>query len=256
MKGTSGNSLNYVSAEEAVQAIQSNSRIYLGGGTGIPLELEKALVARARELENVEVNHVATFAGGDYLSPQYARQAVNEGRADYVPIFLSQIPALYRDGTLPLDAALIQVSPPDAHGFCSLGVEVGVTMTAAEEAKLVIAEVNPNMPRVLGDSFIHVSHIHLAVKVNYPLPEALAPSITPEQKKIGEYIGEMVEDDEDTEVQKQAVFALSQLPDGVPMLIEIARTHPRAKVRKDAIFWLGQSDDPRALEALIDLARG
>lgn len=201
--------LKRVSAAEAVQVIESNSRIYLGGGTGIPLELEKALVARASELRNVEVDHVATFAGGSYLDPAYAdsfrhraffigpnaRQAVNEGRADYVPIFLSMVPGLYRDGVLPLDAALIQVSPPDAHGFCSLGVEVGVTKTAAEEAKLVIAEINPHMPRVLGDSFIHVSHIDLAVEVDYPLPEALAPEITPEQKKIGQYIGEMIEDE-------------------------------------------------------------
>ncbi len=198
-----------VSAAEAVQAIQSNSRIYLGGGTGIPLKLEQALVQRAAELRNVEVDHVATFAGGRYLDAAYAgsfrhraffigpnaRAAVNEGRADYVPIFLSMVPGLYRDGVLPLEAALIQVSPPDAHGFCSLGVEVGVTKTAAEEAKLVIAEINPNMPRVLGDSFIHISHIDYAVMVDYPLPEAPAPKITPEQKKIGQYIGEMIEDE-------------------------------------------------------------
>ena len=201
--------LKTVSAAEAVQVIQSNSRIYLGGGTGIPLELEKALVARAGELRNVEVDHVATFAGGSYLDAAYAdsfrhrsffigpnaRQAVNEGRADYVPIFLSMVPALYRDGVLPLDAALVQVSPPDAHGFCSLGVEVGVTKTAVEMAKCVIAEINPNMPRVLGDSFIHVSHIDYAVDVNYPLPEAPAPEITPEQKQIGKFIGEMIEDE-------------------------------------------------------------
>lgn len=192
--------------EEAVKTIKSNSRIYLGGGTGIPLVLERAMVARADELENVEVDHVATFAGGEYLDPAYAksfrhralfigpnaRAAVNEGRADYVPIFLSNVPGLYKDGILPVDVALIQVSPPDAHGFCSFGVEVGVTKPAAESARLLIAEFNPNMPRVLGDSFIHVSHIDIGVEVDYPLPELTPATITPEQEKIGEFIANMI----------------------------------------------------------------
>lgn len=194
------------SAEAAAQAVKSNSRIYLGGGTGIPLILERSLVARAGELENVEVVHVATFAGGEYLNPVYAksfrhralfigpnaRTAINDGRADYVPIFLSEAPGLFKNGVLPLDAALIQVSPPDAHGFCSFGVEVGVTKPAAEAAKLVIAEINPRMPRVLGDSFIHVSQIDMLVEVDYPLPEAHFKAISPEQERIGEYIAEMI----------------------------------------------------------------
>ncbi len=194
------------SADEAMQSVKSNSRIYFGGGTGFPLELEKALVKRADQLSNVEVIHVATFAGGDYLDPAYsesfrhkalfigpnARQAVNDGRADYVPIFLSQAPGLFTNGVLPLDVALIQVSPPDAHGFCSYGVEVGVTKPAAEAAKLIIAEINPNMPRVLGDSFIHIKNIDIIVEVNYPLPEALFKEITSEQERIGELIAEMI----------------------------------------------------------------
>ena len=195
--------------EEAVKTIKSNSRIYLGGGTGIPLVLERAMVARADELENVEVDHVATFAGGEYLDPAYsksfrhralfigpnARAAVNEGRADYVPIFLSNAPGLYKDGVLPLDTALIQVSPPDDHGYCSFGVEVGVTKPAAESARLIIAEFNPNMPRVLGDSFIHVSRIDIGVEVDYPLPELTPATITPDQEKIGEFIAEMIPDE-------------------------------------------------------------
>ncbi len=196
------------SAETAMMAIKSNDRIYLGGGTGIPLVLEKAMVARADQLRNVEVVHVATFAGGEYLDAKYqqsfrhralfigpnARQAVNEGRADYVPVFLSQCPALFTDGTLPLDVALIQVSPPDAHGWCSFGVEVGVTKPAAEAAKLVIAETNPHMPRTLGDSFIHLSHIDMIVEVDYPLPESVFPSSTPEIDKIADFIAEMIPD--------------------------------------------------------------
>lgn len=201
--------MKYVTAQEAVKVIQSNSRIYLGGGTGIPLQLEQALIGRASELRNVEVDHVATFAGGDYLDPAYAesfrhraffigpnaRAAVNEGRADYVPIFLSQVPGLYRDHILPLDAALIEVSPPDAHGFCSYGVEVGVTKPATESAKVVIAEINPNMPRVLGDSFIHTKNIDYAVEVDYPLPESPSPKITPEHNIIAQLIAELIPDE-------------------------------------------------------------
>jgi acetyl-CoA hydrolase len=194
------------SAEAALQSVRSGDRIYLGGGTGIPLQLEQALVDRADQLENVEVVHVATFAGGHYLDAKYeksfrhralfigpnARQAINEGRADYVPIFLSQCPSLFVEGKLPLDVALIQVSPPDAHGWCSFGVEVGVTKPAAEAAKLVIAEVNPQMPRVLGDAFIHISHIDMLVEVDYPLPEAVFADSTPEIDRIAENIAGMI----------------------------------------------------------------
>lgn len=199
----------YISAEEAVQRIPSGARIYLGGGAGFPQEIERAMVARAAGLEDVEVVHVLTFAGGEYLQPRYvnnfrhralfigapARQAVNEGRADYIPIFLSEVPALFRDGQLPLDIAFIQVSPPDRHGFCSYGVEVGVTKPAAEAATLVIAEVNAQMPRVLGDAFIHVSDIDFMVAVDYPLPEAVHKHITPEQETIGERVAELIPDE-------------------------------------------------------------
>jgi acetyl-CoA hydrolase len=195
-----------MTAAEAVQAIRTHGRVYLGGGAGVPQVLERAMVARANELRNVEVVHVLTFAGGEYLNPEYresfhhralfiganARQAVNEGRADYVPVFLSEAAGLFRNGDLPVDVALIQVSPPDAHGFCSFGVEVGVTKPAAEAAQVVIAEVNPQMPRVLGDSFIHVNHIHHLVEVDYPLPEIEIPKITSVQEQIGEIVADMI----------------------------------------------------------------
>jgi acetyl-CoA hydrolase len=198
-----------VTAEEAVAHIQSNSRVYLGGGAGIPQVLERAMAARGEELQNVEVVHVLTFAGGDYLDPSLsksfrhralfiganARKAVNEGRADYVPIFLSEAPGLFKKGMLPVDVALIQVSPPDAHGFCSYGVEVGVTKPAAESAKMIIAEVNVNMPRVLGDSFIHLSNIDYLVESDYLLPETGTKEISNEQDKIGELVAEMVPDE-------------------------------------------------------------
>ncbi len=198
-----------VTAEEAVKAIRSNSRVYMGGGAGVPQVLERAMVGRAAELRDVEVVSVLTFAGGDYLEAKYggsfrhralfvganAREAVNAGRADYVPIFLSLAPGLFKDGTLPVDVALIQVSPPDTHGFCSYGVEVGVTKPAAESAKHIIAEINPHMPRVMGDAFIQLSRIDQIVEVDYLLPEAVSNNISAEQHHIGELVADLIPDE-------------------------------------------------------------
>ena len=194
--------------DEAIQFIKSDSRVYIGGGAGVPQLLEKALISRADTLENVEVVHVLTFSGGAYLSPEFAgtfrhralfmgvnaRKAVWEGRADYTPIFLGEIPELFRDGSLPIDVALIQVSPPDEHGFCSFGVEVGITKPAAHTAKLIIAEVNPNMPRVLGDSFIHLSKIDMLVEVDYPLPTVVQGEVSEVYNQIGSNIAELIPD--------------------------------------------------------------
>jgi acetyl-CoA hydrolase len=194
--------------EKAVQVIESGMRVYIGGGAGVPQVLEQAMLARADQLRNVEVIHVLTFSGGEYLKPEYAesfrhralflggnaRQAVWDGRADYTPVFLSEIPALLRDGSLPLDVVLIQVSPPDEHGFCSFGIEVGVTKPAAQAAKIIIAEINPNMPRVLGDSFIHISKLNIIVDVNYPLPTVTQGEITPVFDKIGANVADLIPD--------------------------------------------------------------
>jgi acetyl-CoA hydrolase len=195
--------------EQAVKVIESGSRVYFGGGAGFPVHLEEAMVKRAGELENVEVVHVLGFAPKEYLKPEYAknfrhralflgpnaRQAVAEGRADYTPIFLSEAPALFNDGSLPLDVAMIQVSPPDKHGFCSFGVEVGVTKPAAESARITIAEANPRMPRVHGDAFIHLRDINMLVEVDYPLPEAPQGGFTGSHEKIGAWIAEMIPDE-------------------------------------------------------------
>lgn len=194
--------------EQAARSIQSNSRVYLGGGAGVPQALERAMVARANELRNVEVVSVLTFAGAEYLAPEFehsfrhsgmfvgqnAREAVNAGRADFTPIFLSEVPRLFRDGTLPLDIALIQVSPPDEHGFCSFGCEVGCTKPAAQAARMVIAEVNARMPRVLGDSFIHVSKLDQIVETDYNPPEAMQGGFSETHKRIGALIADMIPD--------------------------------------------------------------
>ncbi|HSH01934.1 MAG TPA: acetyl-CoA hydrolase/transferase C-terminal domain-containing protein [Anaerolineae bacterium] len=192
----------------AVACVESNQSVYIGGGAGAPASLVDGLVARAADLKNVELLHILTFIGAPYIAPHYSdafrhnalfigpnvRQAVQEGRADFTPVFLSEIPRLFRNKIIPLDVALITVSPPDEHGFCSFGVEVGSTKPAAESANLIVAEVNPNMPRTLGDSFIHVSQIDHIVEANTPLPEAPLGGASPTHLKIGQLIAEIIPD--------------------------------------------------------------
>lgn len=196
-------------AENALSCIRSGSRLYLGGGAGVPIQLMRSLTARAPELRDVEIVHILTFADAPYAAPELhesfrhnalfignsVRKAVNEGRADFTPVFLHEIPGLFREGgTLPLDAALVSLSPPDEHGFCSFGVEVGTTKPAAEAATCIIAEVNRNMPRTLGDSFIHVSRLSAIVEVDYALPEAPQGGSSELHLKVGQHIAAMIPD--------------------------------------------------------------
>lgn len=190
----------------ALGKIKSGDRIYLGGGAGVPVVLSQALIERTADLRDVEITHILTFADAPYVKPEYAgifrvnalfighnvRKAVQEGRADFTPIFLSEIPELFRNGQLPIDVALVSVTPPDEHGFCSFGVEVGTTKPAAEAAKIVIAEINPRMPRTLGDSFIHISRFDHIVEVDYPIPEAPQGGSSEEHLKVGEHIAAMI----------------------------------------------------------------
>jgi acetyl-CoA hydrolase len=193
--------------ETALSAILSGNRIYIGGGAGVPKMLTSGLTGRASELRDVEITHILTFADAPYVEPQYqksfrvnalfvgsnVRRAVESGHADFTPVFLSEIPRLF-ESVLPLDVALISLSPPDAHGFCSFGVEVGTTKPAAEAARIVVAEINPQMPRTLGDSFIHVSRLHHIVEVDYPLPEAPQGGSTEKHLRVGEHIAAMIPD--------------------------------------------------------------
>ena len=195
-------------AEEAVRAIKSGDRVFLTGNCSVPQVVLAALVEYAKaELHDVELTQVLTVGDAEYAKPDMVghirvntmfispdvRPAVQEGRADFTPVFLSEIPRLYRT-ELPIDVALIHVSPPDEHGFCSYGVEVGVTKTAADVAQIVIAEVNPRMPRTLGDSFIHVSKIDHIVEVDYRLPEFQMAKPSPIQNAIGKHIADLIED--------------------------------------------------------------
>ncbi len=197
-----------VDAATAMATIESGNSIYVGGGAGAPAVLVHALCDRADELRDVQLIHILTFIDAPYVDPKYegsfrsnslfighnVRKAVQEGRADFTPIFLSEIPGLFQKKILPIDVALISLSPPDEHGFCSFGVEVGTTKPAAESARVIIAEVNRQMPRTLGDSFIHVSRLTHVVETNYPLPEAPQGGSTPENQLIGAHIAEMIPD--------------------------------------------------------------
>ena len=195
-------------AEQAVLRINSNMRVFLSGNCSVPQKVLEALTARAPQLSNVEIAQVLTVGPADYVAPEMeghlrvntlfisenVRAAVNDGRADFTPCFLSEISDLFRSGRLPLDVALIQVTPPDDHGFCSFGVEVGVTKPAAQSAKLIIAELNPRMPRALGDSFIHISKLNVIVPVDYPLPEVHMASTDEVTERIADHVAGLIPD--------------------------------------------------------------
>ncbi len=197
-----------VSPEEAVSVIKSGDRVYISGNAATPFVLLNALAQRKDELQNVEVTHVLLLGEDPLSKPGMEghfrhnslfvgpadREAVNEGRADYVPIFLHEIPNLFYSGEMPLDVAIVHLSPPDEHGFMSLGVECLCSKAAVETAKIVIAQVNDQMPRTLGDTFIHVSQVDKIVEVSEPLPELPPKEFTEIEKRIGEYIAELVED--------------------------------------------------------------
>lgn len=195
-----------ISAEDAARMVKSGQRIFLTGNCSTPQAFLKALVNRYEEVNEVQLVQLLGMGPGDYITEPMAehirinslfiapniRKAVNEGLADFTPVFLSEIPKLFRSGRLVLDMAVIQVSPPDIHGFCSYGVEIGVTKSAAETAGIVIAEVNPNMPRTLGDSFIHVDQINHFIEVDYDLPELSPPPPSEEQDQIAQHIAELI----------------------------------------------------------------
>lgn len=182
--------------------------MYIGGGCGEPIVLAQALAQRQGELRGVEIIHILTAGHAAYTQPGMedafrvnslfiganVRGAVQSGRADFTPVFLSEIPRLFREGYLPIDVALISVSPPDEHGFCSFGVEIGATKPAVESARIVIAELNPNMPRVWGNSFIHLSQITHCVPVSYPLLEMSQSVPSPLYQTIGSHVAGLIED--------------------------------------------------------------
>lgn len=201
--------MQYITAAEAVKCVQSCNRVFIHGSAATPVHVLRALQKRHAELKNVELVSITTLGEVDFDNPLYresfyfnslfvsaaTRNVVNSDEGDYVPIFLSQIPQLFRKQILPVDVAIIQVSPPDEHGYCSLGTSVDIARAAVDVAKYVIAQVNPLMPRTHGEGFIHMSKFHAAVWQRAILPEidytAQANAVT---EQIGRNIAELVED--------------------------------------------------------------
>jgi len=209
--------------EEALGFIKTGDHIFIGSACGEPQYLVKGLVEKADHLADNEILHVHTLGVAPYAKPRYSdrfrlnaffvgintRQAVAEGRADYTPVFLSELPRLISRGMIPIDVALIQVTPPDEHGFCSLGVSVEITKTAAEKAKLVIAQVNRRMPRVLGDSFIHVNDIDIVVEHDEPILELPRPEKDIVSERIARYVADLVDDGSTLQI------GIGSIPDSV-----------------------------------------
>ncbi len=199
-----------VTAQEAVKAIKSRDRVFLTGNCSVPVVVLKALVDRAPKLHDVEIVQALTIGPADYVKPEMEghirvntmfishniRKAVQEGRADFTPVLLSEYTLLFKNRELPLNVAIVHLSPPDEHGFCSFGVEVGLSKSPAESADIIIAEVNEHMPRTLGDSFIHVSRLDYIVPVNYELPELAMGSGEPDETvtNIARQIAELIPD--------------------------------------------------------------
>lgn len=201
--------VEYKSAEEALSIIQSNDRVFVHGSAQTPVNLLHELAKQSHRLKNVELTFISVYGNIEVDKPQYAdsfhinsmfvsasiRQAVAEGRADYIPVFLSEIPGLFHKGILPLDVAIVQVSPPDKHGYCSLGVSVDIGRAAVYTARHVIAQVNPNVPRTHGDGIIHSSRFSSMVYSEEPLQEArFGERVTADEMKIGEYVASLIDD--------------------------------------------------------------
>lgn len=220
------------SAEEAVRVIEPGSHVWIHAGCNNPEELVRAMVARSSELRDVTVTHLMTFGCADYAHPRHAgvfrhrslftganvRSAVNEGRADFVPIHLSEIPRLVGTQELPVDVALIHIAPPDEHGFCSYGVGVECTKAAAEHARTVIALVNPQMPRSLGDSFIHASRLTHVVEVDRPVLELPGNGRVGDiARRIGANVAGLIEDGSTLQM------GIGEIPDAVLLFLKHKR---------------------------------
>ena len=201
--------MNYVTAKEAVQLVRTGDRVFVHGSAATPISLINSLFGRAGEIENVEIVSISTFGNIEWDKPEVKksfrlnslfvsaniRKWVNEESGDYIPVFLSEIPYLFNNGILPIDVALLQVSPPDKHGYCTLGTSVDAALSASQNAKRLIAQVNPKMPRTHGDGQIHVSRFDALVYEDSPLPEVDYGGKADENTmRIGRFVADMIED--------------------------------------------------------------
>lgn len=264
--------MRWVTAEDAVAIIHSENRVFVHTAAAAPQRLVKALTARAGDLRNVEIVHLHTEGAAPYAQVEYAdsfhtnalfvganvRDSVNAGVADYIPVFLSEVPGLFRKKILPLDVAMVQVSPPDKHGFCSLGISVDTSAAAVQNARHVIAQVNPNMPRTHGDGLLHIRNIDCAVEVDDPLHEVEPAVLTDVERSIARYCAGLIDDGATLQMgigaipdavlsalinHKNLGIHSEMISDGVIELIErgtingaVKRTHPGKAV---ATFAMG-----------------
>jgi len=195
-------------ADEALSCVQSGMRVYIQPGCAEPETLVEALMRRGPFVQDVEIVHMMTMGAAPYVAPEMAghfrhnamfiggnvREAINDGRADYTPIYLSEIEGLFESGAMPIDVALLELSPPDSHGFCSFGVGVDTSLTAAKSARYVVAQINDQMPRTYGDSFIHVTDIDAVVNSSRPLCASKLPQITDMHRAIARNVADLIDD--------------------------------------------------------------
>lgn len=200
--------VDFVSSEKALEIVESGNRVFIQGSAQTPTYLINELAKQADRLRDVEIvsitlygnvavakkELIGSFRINSLFVSEAVRPLVNDGYADYVPVFLSEIPTLFKKDILPIDVAIVQVSPPDVHGYCSLGVSVDIARSAVDTAKFVIAQVNKNVPRTLGDGMIHSSRFHAMVECNDALHEADFSKISDEEMKIGQYVASLIED--------------------------------------------------------------
>jgi acyl-CoA hydrolase len=195
-------------AEQAVSVVRSGQSVYIHNGCAMPDELVRALTRRGPDLDNVQIVHMATFGVADYIRPEYeghfrhnalfiggnVRQAVQQGRADYTPIFLSEIEGLFTSGAIPIDYCLLQCTPPDPYGYMSLGCSVDVSLTVAQCARHVIVEINDQMPRTLGDTFLHVSRVDAFIETSHPLAAYPTHPVSDLHRAIARHVAPLIPD--------------------------------------------------------------
>lgn len=195
-------------ASEAVKHIKSHDNVFIHSASASPSILVNAMTEHHNELKEVNIYQIHTEGPAPYANPEYkeafnihsffvgsnTREVVQHGSGSYIPMFLSEVPAIFRKRIIPLDVALITVSPPDKHGYCSFGTSVDISLAAAQSAKIVIAQINDQMPRTHGDGLIHLSEIDFQVEGSVPLPEVSSPELSEENKAIGKYICDLIED--------------------------------------------------------------
>ncbi len=250
--------------EAAVAEIHPGKRVFIGTGCAAPTELLRAMASRAAKLHDTEIVQLLTYGDAPYADRRFAstfrinsffiaenvRELIQEGLGDYTPIFLSDIPGLFSTGRLPLDVALIQVTPPDDNAMCSLGVSVDIVKSAAENAGLVIAQVNPRMPRTLGDSCLHVHDLDVLVPVDVPIHEVVPPAIDETTWQIGQYIAALIDDGSTVE------FGIGRIPQAVTEFMKNKRDLGiHTEMFTDAIIDLIESGAVTGARKTIDRGR-